>query len=154
MQVVLVKKVKTLGNPGEIKEVKRGYAVNFLIPEGLALPATKGFIKEAVSMARKFNKTNTVDIEKMTEFIKEIEGVELIISGRANEKGNLFAAIHEIDIAQELEKKLGKSIDIDYIILKEPIKKVGEYEVEIKASDAVKGMLKVKVEAEEEKNNK
>jgi large subunit ribosomal protein L9 len=147
MQIILTKKVKTLGNPGEIKDVKRGYAVNFLIPEGLALPATKGFIKEATIMARKFNKSSVVDTEKMADFIKEIQGTELVIKEKASDKGVLFGSVRAEDIVEELAKKISKSIDSDYIVLKEPIKKVGEYEIEIKAGEA-KGKLKVKVEAE------
>ncbi len=45
MEIILLKQVKSLGKPGDIKEVKRGYALNFLIPQGFALPATKGFIR-------------------------------------------------------------------------------------------------------------
>lgn len=148
MQIVLIKKVKTLGNVGEIKEVKRGYAINFLIPEGLALPAEKGLIKEAQSRARKFIKAESVDMGKMADFIKEIEGVEIVIKVKANEKGNLFAAIKAEDISEELAKKISKNIDSEFIILKEPIKKVGEYDIEIKAGDNLRSNLKLKIEAE------
>ncbi|MDD5732006.1 MAG: 50S ribosomal protein L9 [Patescibacteria group bacterium] len=147
MQIVLLKKVKTLGNPGEVKEVAKGYALNFLIPNGLALPATPGNIKEAKNRARKFDKAAVVDDSAMVNFIKEIEGVEIIISAKTNEKGNLFAAIKSEDIVAEIAKKLSKSIDPEFIVLKEPIKKVGEYEVGVAAGDK-KGVLKVKVEAE------
>ena len=148
MQIVLLKKVKTLGNPGEIKEVNRGYAVNFLIPQGIATPATKGSVKEAKIRARKYEKSSVVDDSAMVEFIREVNGLELIIKSKANEKGGLFSAIHQEDIVEELAKKISKSIDAEYIILKEPIKKIGEYEVEVKAGDA-KGVIKIKIEAEE-----
>ena len=147
MQIVLVKKVKTLGNPGEVKEVKRGHAVNFLIPEGLALPATDGNIKEAKSRARKYEKASVIDDSAMTEFIKEIDGLELVVHGKANEKGGLFSAVREDDIAEEIAKKISKSIDSEYIILKNPIKKIGEHEVEVRSGENV-GKLKLKVEAE------
>ncbi|HRY60456.1 MAG TPA: 50S ribosomal protein L9 [Patescibacteria group bacterium] len=145
MQIVLVKKVKTLGNPGEVKNVARGYATNFLIPQGFATPATPGLIKEAKIRSRKFDKAAVVDDSAMVAFIKELEGVELAIKAKANEKGNLFASIHAADIVEELAKKISKSIDEEYIMLKEPIKKVGEYEVEVKAGDK-KGILKLKIE--------
>ena len=147
MQIVLVKKVKTLGNPGEVKDVTRGYAVNFLIPQGLATPATAGLVKEAKIRARKFDKISVVDDSAMVAFIKELEGTEITIKAKASEKGSLFGSIRAEDIVEELAKKISKSIDSEYIILKEPIKKVGEYEVEVKVGEN-KGKLKVKVEAE------
>jgi large subunit ribosomal protein L9 len=146
MQVVLIKKVKTLGNPGEVMDVARGYAVNFLIPQGIATPATPGLIKEAKIRARKFDKASTVDDSAMVAFIKELEGIELTISAKANEKGGLFSSIHADNIVEELAKKISKSIDSEYIVLKEPIKKVGEHEIDVVAGDA-KGKLKVKIEA-------
>uniref|UniRef100_A0A7C4R4M1 Large ribosomal subunit protein bL9 n=1 Tax=candidate division CPR3 bacterium TaxID=2268181 RepID=A0A7C4R4M1_UNCC3 len=147
MQVVLLKKIKTLGNPGEVKEVKRGYAINFLIPEGLALPATKGLLKEAKIRARKYEKLAVVDNSEMENLIKEIDGIELVIKAKANEKGNLFAAIKVDDIVEELVKEISKSIDEEYIKLREPIKKTGEYEVEVEVGES-KGVVKVKVEGE------
>ena len=147
MQIVLIKKVKVLGNPGEVKDVKRGYAVNFLIPQGFATPATVGLIKEAQIRARKFNKASVVDDSATIAFIKELGDVELVMKVKANEKGNLFAAIHAEDIVVELARKISKNIDAEYIVLKEGIKKVGEYEVDVVAGD-VKGKLKLKIEAE------
>lgn len=147
MQIVLLKKIKTLGNAGEIKDVKRGYAINFLIPEGLAMPATAGFIKEAGIRARKTASAEKVDESEMDELIKELDSMELVFKQKASEKGSLFGSIKAGDIAEEIAKKTGKAIDEDYIMLKEPIKKIGEYEVEVKAGEA-KGKIKVKVEAE------
>jgi large subunit ribosomal protein L9 len=153
MQLVLIKTAKNVGKVGDILEVKKGYALNFLIPEGLAVPATPGNIKEAKNRARKFDKAAVVDDSAMDQFIKDIEGVELVIKAKANEKGSLFAAIKEDDIVEELAKKLSKSVDVEYIILKKPIKKIGEYDVAVEAGEK-KGVLKVKVEAEDDKNNK
>lgn len=143
----MIKTVKNVGKVGEVLELKRGYAVNYLIPQGFALPAMKGFVKEAKMMAKKYDKASIVDNSAMIEFIKEVDGTELTIKSKANEKGVLFAAIHEGDIVEELAKKLSKSIDPEYITLKEPLKKTGEYEVPVVAGDAM-GKLKVKIEAE------
>lgn len=147
MQIVFIKTVKNVGKVGEEKDVAKGYALNFLIPEGIAVPATPGNIKEAKNRAKKFDKASVVDNSAMTQFIKEIEGVEIVIKSKANEKGSLFAAIKEDDIVAELAKKLSKSIDPEYIVLKNPIKKVGDFEVKVEAGE-VKGILKVKIEAE------
>jgi len=146
MQIVMIKTTKKVGKVGEVLDVKRGYAINFLIPQGFALPADKGFVKEAKSRARKYEKSSIVEAADMTGFIKELDGLELVIKGKANEKGGLFSSIRAEDIAEELAKKLSRSIDYDYIVLKEPIKKIGEHQVEVVAGEA-KGKLMVKVEA-------
>jgi large subunit ribosomal protein L9 len=142
-----MKTVKNIGKVGEERDVKKGYALNFLIPEGFAVPSTPGNIKEAKNRAKKFDKSAIVDDSAMDQFIKEIEGVEIVIKAKANEKGILFASIKEDNIVAELAKKLSKSIDSDYIILKDPIKKIGEYDVKVEAGK-VKGVLKLKIEAE------
>lgn len=147
MQVVLIKTVKTVGKVGDVLEVKKGHALNFLIPEGIAMMATPGNIKEAKNRARKFDKASVVDEGAMDQFIKEIGGLEINIKAKANEKGVLFAAIKVEDIVAEIAKKLSRSIDMDYIKLKDPIKEIGEHEVKIEAGDK-KGILKIKVEAE------
>lgn len=147
MQIVMVKTTKNVGKVGEVIDVKRGYALNFLIPEGYSLPATKGYIKEAKNRARKYDKAAAVDDSAMTEFIKEIAALELVIKEKASDKGVLFGSVRAEDIVEELAKKISKSIDPDYILLKDPIKKIGEYEIDIKAGENV-GKLKVKIEAE------
>jgi len=98
-------------------------------------------VKEAKLRARKYEKATVVDDSKMAEFIKEIDGMELVFKKKANEKGSLFASLKSHDIAEELAKKLSKNIDEEYIVLKDPIKKVGEYVVEVKAGES-KGKLK------------
>lgn len=147
MQVALIKKVKNLGNAGDVKEVARGYATNFLIPQGLALPARGGFLKEAKDRTRKSVVLEKSDLENTKKIIAEINGSELKIKQKANTSGVLFAAIRAFQISELIAKKLSKSIDEKYIILEEPIKKLGEYNVEIKAED-VGGKIKVGVEGE------
>lgn len=147
MQIVLLKKVKTLGSPGDVLEVKRGHAVNFLIPEGIALPATKGFIKEAKIRTKKLAMSTEVDKAKLSGFIKEIDGLEIEFKEKASEKGSLFGSIKKGDIASKIAIKTGKSIDEDLIKLSDPIKKIGEYEVVV-SDGGLAGTLKIKVELE------
>src|SRR3989339_627 len=104
MQIVLVKKEKNLGNPGEVVDVAKGHALNFLIPQGIALEATAGNIKEAKNRARKYEKATVVDDSQMENLIKEINGLEIEIKSKANEKGGLFSSIKEEDIVVEIAK--------------------------------------------------
>ena len=148
MEVILLKQIKSLGKPGDIKEVKRGYALNFLIPQGFALPATKGFIKEVQSRIRKITKSQDLEMAEIKNVINEINGIELSLVRKAGKEGKLFGSVKVKDIADAISKKIGEKVEEKYIILDEPLKKVGEYEVEIKGSEDIKGKIKVKVERE------
>ena len=147
MQIVMVKNVKNVGKVGEVKEVTRGYALNYLIPQGIATVASKGTIKEAQMRAKKYEKSATVDLDKIAELVREINGLEISIKVKVNEKGVLFSSIKEDDIAAEIAEKINKDIDTKYIVLKEHIKNIGEYEVAIVAGES-KGKIVVKIEAE------
>jgi len=147
MEIVLLKPIKSLGNPGDIKEVKRGYAVNYLIPQGFALPAKKGFIKEAQARIRKIIKARKAELEEIKKVIEEIKDLEIIIYKKASKEGKLFGSVREKDIVSALAEKINKQIDEKYVILEKPIKEIGEYEIEIGAEEA-KTKIKVKVEKE------
>ena len=112
---------------GEVKEVKPGYFRNFLLPRKLAEPATHQKIKELealkknlASQKEKFEKAAREELQKAGERILEFEAA-------ADEKGNLYKGISAKDIAGKY-----KNIKPEWILLQEPIKKTGEYEVKIK----------------------
>lgn len=151
MEIVLLQSVKGLGNAGEVKDIKRGYASNYLIPNGFALPATVGNLKEAKSRTRKIERKREVELEELKSIISEIDGLEIKIIQKASKEGKLFGSVKAKDIAEEVFKKINKKIKEEYIELPEPLKKVGEYDIEIKGNEEIKASIKVLVKAEEEK---
>jgi len=148
MEIILLKQVKSLGKPGDIKEVKRGYALNFLIPQGFALPATKGFIKEVQSRIRKITRSQDLETAEIKSIIDEINGLEFSFAKKAGKEGKLFGSVKAKDIADALSEKIGKKVEEKYIILEEPLKKIGDYEIEIKAGEEIKANIKIKVGGE------
>ncbi len=153
MKVILKEDVKALGSIGEIVNVKNGYARNFLIPKGLAVKADSKNLKEFEHHKRMIEfKLNKVKIQ--AEQIKEkIENVELNIPQKLGKSGKLFGSVTSLMIEKELEKE-GLDIDRKKILLKEPIKTLGNFEIDVKLHPEVIAKLKVNVIAEEEEKEK
>ena len=99
MKVIFIKSVAGKGNAGEIKDIKSGYAYNFLIPQGYALPATPGAIKQAELKIRADNIRKEIDQEKLAELAEQIEGQTLHFKARSGAGERLFGSITAAAIA-------------------------------------------------------
>ena len=146
--------MKILGKFGDIVEVKDGYARNFLIPRGIALPATPGNIKMVET--EKKQKAFKLERERLSaqKLAEELAKVEITIPMRAGENERLFGSVTAQMIADEL-RKLGFEIDRRKILLDEPIKMLGKYEIPVKLHPEVNAKINLNVvQAEEEKDTK
>jgi len=132
MKVILQKDVAKLGRKYEIKEVSSGHALNLLIPQGLAIPATKEAIKRTEIERSKHEAEKKVHEDLLVKNIKDLEDVTLNIVGKANDKGHLFAGLHKEAIVAELQKQTQLQIDPSFIQLEHPIKEVVEHTIEVK----------------------
>lgn len=133
MKVILLKDVAKLGRRYEVKEVKSGHALNFLIPKGEAVIATPEALKRVEAQRAKLDLERKVSEDLLAKSLKDLEGVMIKISGKANEKGHLFAGLHREAIASEIAKQTTLRLDPSFIELEHPIKEVGEHMVEVKA---------------------
>ncbi|MEI8327774.1 MAG: 50S ribosomal protein L9 [Candidatus Taylorbacteria bacterium] len=132
MKVILIKDVPKLGRRFDIKEVSSGHALNLLIPQGLVVTATPDAIKRFDVEKKKVEGERAVHEELLVKNIKGLDGVELHISGKANEKGHLFAGLHREEIAKEIEKQTQLQVDPSFIQLEHPLKVVGEHSIVVK----------------------
>jgi large subunit ribosomal protein L9 len=132
MKVILLKDVSKVGRRFDIKDVSNGHALNLLIPQGLAISATPEAVKRIELEKAKSEGQRKVQEELLVKNIKDLEGKTLTITGKANEKGHLFAGLHKEEIVAELNKQTQLSIDPSFIILEHPIKEVGEHTIEVK----------------------
>lgn len=151
MKVIFIQNVAKQGRIGEIKDVADGFAVNVLIPKKQAIIATPGAIKR-LEEDKKNKKVKEVldknlllktlnDLQEILD--KESDGFLKLDKHKKDEKGNLFSQIRESDIVESIFKKIKVSLNPNQIVLsKEPIKKIGEYEIVIKDKDVSK---KIKV---------
>lgn len=149
MEVILLKDVRRLGQPGDIKRVANGYARNYLIPRGLAAPATAAALREAEERAAANARLETKAKRQAEVQAVNLGKVELLFAAKAGEAGRLYGSVTKADIAEQLSLKLGQEVDRRKVLLDDPIKEVGESEVDVALHSNVKVTVTVIVEAEE-----
>ncbi|MDQ3076352.1 MAG: 50S ribosomal protein L9 [bacterium] len=131
MKVIFLKDVPRVGKRHEIKEVNDGYASNFLLPRGLAEKATDKAVASLELRQKEVKVQREIQDELLQKNLDEIKGKVITITGKANEKGSLFSAIHKKEILEAMMKEHRAEINEDFIILEKPIKELGEFEIPI-----------------------
>lgn len=144
MKVILREEVKNLGHMGEIVSVKDGYARNFLIPQGLAVEANMGNVKELENEQKKIQQKAAKMKASAEELAAKISAVSVQIQAKAGEEDKLFGSVTAMDIAEALKAK-GFDVDKKKIVLDEPIKRLGDFKVDIKVFPEVSAQVAVSV---------
>ncbi|MCD6440277.1 MAG: 50S ribosomal protein L9 [Candidatus Marinimicrobia bacterium] len=142
MQIILLQDQDGLGNAGDQMNVKDGYARNYLIPKGFALKADKNNIKHFQEIARQKEQKKNRVLKKSTDLSAKLKSLSLTIPVRVGEEDRIFGAVTSQDIAQQLKDK-GYEIDKRQILLEEPIKALGIYEVPVKLHPEVTATVKL-----------
>ncbi|PIU29093.1 MAG: 50S ribosomal protein L9 [Candidatus Hydromicrobium americanum] len=150
MKVILTNYHEKLGDVGDTVEVKSGYANNYLIPNGLAVPATKGNINQMQLVKQAAVKLEARNIKEAEELAKKLEGLQVTFIVKTGEEGKLYGSITNKDIAEKISEERKIEIDRKKIDMQEHIKEIGEYEIELKLYKEVKSSVKVIVEPDEE----
>jgi len=150
LKVILTNYHEKLGDVGDTVEVKSGYANNYLIPNGLAVPATKGNINQMKLVKQSAVKLEARNIKEAEELVKKLEGLQVTFIVKIGEEGKLYGSITKKDIAEKISEERKIEIDRKKIDMQENIKELGEYEIELKLYKEVKSSVKVIVEPDEE----
>ncbi|HLV95009.1 MAG TPA: 50S ribosomal protein L9 [Candidatus Acidoferrales bacterium] len=148
MQIILQEDVEKLGNRGQVVAVAEGYARNFLLPRKLALEATPGNMKRLEKMRAAFAKKEATEKDSAQTLAELLASVTLTMSRKAGESDQLFGSVTSGDICDALAGQ-GYTIDRRKIVLPEPIKVVGEYEIPVKLFRDLRANVKVIVKKEE-----
>jgi large subunit ribosomal protein L9 len=143
-KVLLQTDVENLGSGGEIVRVRPGFARNFLLPRGLAVPATAGNLARVEDLKKAATARKQAEMVEAQELAKKLEGGSVKITRAAGDEGKMFGSVTSKDIGDAFEK-LGVTIDRKKIHLAEPIKSLGTFEVPLKLHGAVSVTLKVEV---------
>jgi large subunit ribosomal protein L9 len=146
MKVILLKDVPKVGKKYDIKNVAEGYALNLLIPKGLAQIATAQAEKNIEMMKSKDMVEKKVQGELLVKNLEVIKTLVLNIKEKANDKGHLFAGITKERLVEEIVKTARLNLDVDSIKLDKLIKEVGEHEVTVEVLGK-KAQFRVIVEA-------
>ena len=147
MKIILTKEITALGNLGAVVDVAKGYARNYLIPQGLAMEATKGALARVEQLKAKYVQVQGKEQEAALSKVAALEGVSLTIAQRVGEGERLYGSVTAAMIAEALEA-LGHDIDRKQVDLEEPIKQLGTYAVAVRLAPEVKATISVAVVAE------
>lgn len=147
MKVILFQDVEKLGKKYEVKEVKAGFARNFLIAKGLAKPATNQLLKWVETQKEIEAKKAEEDLKSVQELASKIDGQEVTIAAKVGEKEGLYESIAIPKILEKL-KELGFNLKKNQIILASPIKELGEFPIKIKFNHNLEAEIKVIVTEE------
>ena len=148
MDVILLERVRNLGEVGEKVRVRGGYGRNYLVPKGIAAPATPQNIARYEAQKAELQKVAAERLAQAKESAEKLASISLVLAHRAGAAGKLFGAVTGREIVAELERQ-GIAIDRSLINLPNgPIRLVGEHQVEVHLHPDVVTVLTVTVEAE------
>ena len=148
VKLILRESVPSLGEAGELVTVRPGFARNFLLPQGKAILATEGNVRELEHKQRVVAAKVAKDRKEHEVLRDRIQAVVLTVRARAGEEGRLFGSVTSVQIA-ELLAAAGVPVDRRKIQLDEPIKELGEHAVEVRLGRDLVARVKVTVAAEE-----
>jgi large subunit ribosomal protein L9 len=149
MKVILLEDVEKIGKKFEVKEVKDGYARNFLIPKGLAKPATKEALIWLETQKDIEEKKAEKSLKEIQEIASSIDDQEVVIQVKVGDQDQIFESIGAQKISEKL-KEAGFDIKKSQIELAEPIKELGEFPVKVKFDHNLEAEIRVIVSKEEE----
>jgi large subunit ribosomal protein L9 len=148
MKVILLENIDNVGKKGETQDVKDGFGRNFLIPRHLAIPATKGNVKNLQEHARKLIDRKDRELKTAEITKQKLDEALLTIKHKAGQDGKLFGSVTVKELAEAIKHVLGIEVDRKSIRLDEPIKMTGAYTVDIHLEKGVSAQVKVEVEQE------
>ena len=145
MKVILMQDIKGVGKKDTIINANDGYARNFLFPKKLAVEANKENLAKLKSKQNSEAHKKDLEKQKAEELKQKLSKIELRINVKAGENGKIFGSITSKEVSAELKKQYNIEIDKKKIILKEPIKELGAFTLDIKLHEGIMGKLKINI---------
>ncbi len=144
-KLILLEKVDSLGDRGEVVEVADGYARNYLVPQRKAMVATRGAIAKAEGMRLAHLESVRKVKAAAEQLAQSLVGTRVVVAARAGDEGRLFGSIGEADVAEAIRKFTGIELDRKIVSLAQPIKEIGLHEVTVKPHAEVEFQLMLDV---------
>jgi large subunit ribosomal protein L9 len=145
MKIILQREVEKLGVPGDVVDVADGYARNYLVPRGMAIPATRGAVKHAGRLRQSHDTRVQKEVGSAESLAATLTETPIRIPARAGEDGRLFGSITIPHLAEALSKAIGIPIDRRQVHLAEPIRSTGTHEVDVSLHPEVTAKVTVEV---------
>lgn len=149
MKVLLIKDVYKLGRAGEIKKVAAGYGRNYLIPQGFAIPATKGAMQQATRISEKATERRAALNEELSDVAEVLDGKTLTFAVKAGETGRLYGSVSDDDIIEAIQANFEIELEKRQVET-EPIRELGNFTVPIHLTMDLNPEIKVVVYREGE----
>ena len=146
MKVILLEDVKSLGKKGDVVDVSDGYAKNFLITKKKGVEANSKNLNDLKLKKANDEKVAAQNLQDAKDMAANLAEKTVVVKLKAGEGGKTFGSVSSKEIAEEAAKQHGLDIDKKKIVINDPIKSLGTYEVTVKLHPKVSGTLKVKVE--------
>lgn len=135
MKVILLKDVQKVGRKHDIKTVADGFAMNSLIPKGLAEIATGSALVKVEKLKKEEETMRAINEDLLFKNLSQVKDAKVEVTGKASEAGHLFAGIHKEELSKLLKEQAHLDINPDFIVLDKPIKALGEHKVVVKVKD-------------------
>ncbi|HAV61090.1 MAG TPA: 50S ribosomal protein L9 [Verrucomicrobiales bacterium] len=145
--VILTKQIVGLGAESDQVKVAAGYARNFLFPQGLAIPLTGANQRRLESLKQRRAEREAHELNSMTELARSLTKLICVIAVKTGDDGKLFGSVTSGMIADELKHQFDVALDKRKIKLAEPIRSLGEHEIELHLHPEVHGTLKVRIDS-------
>jgi large subunit ribosomal protein L9 len=150
MQVILLKELHGRGGEGDVINVARGFANNYLLRQGIAVKATKGNLKQLEQRRANIEKREVERVGNATELAAKLNEMRVHVKAQVGEEGILFGSVTSAMIASAIKEEYGIDVDRRRVELGKPIKTVGEYKVNVNIYRSISGTVTVVVGGEEE----
>jgi large subunit ribosomal protein L9 len=148
MEIILRQEVDRLGFPGDVVDVRDGYARNFLIPRGLAEPVTKGAMRDLQRRKDLEERREQAKREEFEAMAGALEGKTVTITKRAGSSTKLYGSVTVHDLQEAIKDQLGVDIERKRLVLEESVKTIGEHERTFKLATGVEATLTIEVKRE------
>ncbi|MBZ1348833.1 MAG: 50S ribosomal protein L9 [Candidatus Liptonbacteria bacterium] len=149
MKIILLKDIKGLGRTNEIKEVKSGYARNFLIPQKLAEPATKESLSKLELIKSSYIEKENRLKSNLKELKEKLKKEDFIFYLKVGRKGEIYSSVSREEIENRIKEKgffdAGSSVNFR-VNIKKPIKSIGQHEVEVDLERGIKEKITISVQ--------
>ncbi|HVE62626.1 MAG TPA: 50S ribosomal protein L9 [Mycobacteriales bacterium] len=148
MKVILTQEVSNLGSPGDVVDVADGYGRNYLVPQSLAILATRGAEKQIATIKRAREVREVRDAGQARELATTLSALAVTLPVRAGDGGKLFGSVTTADVVAAVSKAGGPKIDKRRVVLTKPIKTLGSHQVSLKIHAEVDATITLEVVAE------
>jgi len=145
MKVVFVEDVAGVAEGGDVKEVKNGFARNYLIPKQLAVPATRDALKRVNRLKGQAETTRLKTLQDMKALSQELDGVQVNVQMRSGASGRLYGSVTNAIVAGQLSEMTGREIDRRTVELPESVRDVGTYDIRVRLHSEVDASVKLLV---------